>query len=72
MNPAVLVALLQYGPSVLGIVQKLLADLEQGRTQTTVTAADIGELQRLAGQSAADIFKRAGLTPPPNAGTPNG
>lgn len=56
---------LQYGPSVVGVVQKLVADIEAGRGNTTVTAADLAELQRLATQSSDDIYARLGITPPP-------
>lgn len=65
MNPILLAQLINtVGTVGLPLVQKLMKDIEAGRTQTTVTADDLSELERLAKQSAAEIFKKAGVTPP--------
>jgi DNA invertase Pin-like site-specific DNA recombinase len=65
MNPVILAQLLNtLGTVGLPLVQKLMKDIEAGRTQTTVTAEDIAELERLSKQSAADLFKKAGITAP--------
>jgi hypothetical protein len=63
----VLDSVLTYGPSVIGVVQKLVADVEAGRGNQPVTAADLAELNRLAVQSAADIYARLGIALPPAA-----
>lgn len=65
MNPVVVAALLQYGPTAFTVLQKLLEDFEKGRTQTTVTSADVAELSRLSKLTAAEIFARAGVQLPP-------
>jgi hypothetical protein len=62
---SVLQAVLTYGPTVVGVLQKLVADIEAGRANEPVTAADLAELQRLGSQTAADIFARAGVKLPP-------
>jgi len=64
---ALLTALLTYGPSILPLIQKLVGDIEAGRGNQTVTAADLAELQRLAAESSTDIYTRLGITPPPPA-----
>lgn len=65
MNPVLLAQLINtVGTVGLPLVQKLLADIEAGRTQTTVTAADLAELQRLAQQTSAEIIRRAGVVLP--------
>lgn len=56
---------LQYGPKVFEIGAKLVDDFEKGRTQTTVTAADFAELDRLSKLTAAQIFAQAGVSVPP-------
>lgn len=66
---ALLTALLQYGPSIIPLAQKLVADIEAGRGQQNVTSADLAELAALAKQSGADIYARLGIAPPPAAGT---
>lgn len=58
----------QYGPKVFELVQKLFDDFEKGRTQTSLTAADVAELSRLSQQSAADILRRNGIELPPQSG----
>jgi hypothetical protein len=66
MNPALILTLLaQYGPSILPLLQKLFADIEAGRTASTVTAQDFADLQKLASQTSGDIYLRLGITPPP-------
>lgn len=60
-------AILTYGPSIIPVVSKLVTDIKAGGTNKEVTVADLAELQALADQSAADIYKRLGITPPPPA-----
>ncbi len=61
---ALLTAVLTYGPSIIPLVQKLVADIEGGRGNATVTSADLAELARLAAESSADIYKRLGVALP--------
>lgn len=61
--------ILQYGPSVIPLAQKLAATIAAGRGNDTVTDADWAELNRLANQTSADIYHRAGVVPP---ATPTG
>ena len=58
-------AILQYGPTVLPLIQKLVKDIEAGKGGNAVTSADIGELIALSNQTSVDIYKRLGITPPP-------
>lgn len=71
MSPVLLASLLNnaliYGPQAVALVAKLTADIQAGRTQTTVTEADLLELARLAGQNSDAIYARLGITPPPAA-----
>lgn len=68
MNFALLLnAVLTYGPSIIPLAQKLVANIEAGKGNQTVTAADLAELAALANQSADDVYKRLGITPPPRA-----
>jgi hypothetical protein len=60
-------ALLQYGPSIIPLVQKLVADIEAGKGNQTVTSADLAELAKLAAQTSGDIYLRLGIEPPPKA-----
>lgn len=62
---ALLTALLTYGPSILPLAQSLVADIEAGKGNKEVTAADIAALVALANQSSSDIYKRLGIAPPP-------
>lgn len=62
---ALLTAVLTYGPSIIPLVQKLVADIEAGKGNATVTSADLAELARLAAESSSDIYKRLGIAPPP-------
>lgn len=64
---ALLTAVLTYGPTILPLVQKLVADIESGKGSTVVTAADLAELVTLSTQTSADIYARLGITPPPRA-----
>lgn len=66
MTPLLVAQLLAlYGPAVVPVLQKLFADIQAGRQQTTVTSEDLAELQRLSALSAASIFKREGIALPP-------
>lgn len=64
---ALLQAVLTYGPTVIPLVQKLGADVAAGKGDRVVTPDDLAELNRLANQSAGDIYARMGITPPPAA-----
>jgi hypothetical protein len=66
MDPIFLAQLINtVGTVGLPLVAKLMTDIKAGKTQTTVTSEDLLELKRLADQSAADIYRRIGVTPPP-------
>lgn len=71
MNPVLLASLLEkalvYGPTALSVVSKLMADIQAGKTQTTVAPEDVAELARLSALNAAEIFRRMGVEPPPKA-----
>jgi len=56
--------ILTYGPSVIPLAQKLVADVES-RGNQTVTSADLAELARLANLTGDGIFATAGVVPPP-------
>jgi hypothetical protein len=60
----ILEMILKYGPGVVSLLQKLYTDIAAGRGNQPVTDADWLELNRLAGQSAEDIYSRLGITPP--------
>lgn len=62
---ALLTAVLTYGPSILPLIQKLVADIEAGKSNTTVSAADIAELVTLSQQTSNDIYARLGIATPP-------
>lgn len=65
MNPALLAQLLlQFGSVGIPLIVKLMADINSGKTATTVTADDLTELKRLADETSADIFKAQGVVPP--------
>ena len=65
MNPVLLAQLINtLGTVGLPLVQKLVADVEAGRTATTVTAADLAELDRLSRLTAAQILATEGVTLP--------
>ena len=63
----VLQLVMQYGPSVVGLIQKLVADIEAGKGNQVVTAQDLADLAKLAQQTGEDIYARLGITPPPPA-----
>ncbi len=68
MTPAlVLNAVLTYGPSVVPLIQTLGKAIADGRGNVPLTDKDWAELSRLAEQSSADIYKRLGITPPPQS-----
>lgn len=71
MNPLTIAALadafFKYGPMVLTVGQKLIADIAAGRGDKPATAEDFAELNRLAAQTGEDIYARLGITPPPPA-----
>lgn len=68
MNPILLAQLINtLGTVGIPFIVKLMGDINAGRTATTVTADDLTELARLANQSAEDIYRRLGITPPPPA-----
>lgn len=57
----------QFGPAIIPLVGKLVGDIEAGKGNTAVTAADLAELTRLAGLTGASIYAGLGITPPPAA-----
>lgn len=68
MSPILIAQLLaQFGTVGIPLIQKLMADITARKTQTTVTAVDLEELQRLSQQTAAQIFAGQGVIPPPPA-----
>lgn len=64
---SLLTAVLTYGPTILPLISKLVADIEAGRSNKVVTSADLQELLKLSQQSAADIYARLNITLPPAA-----
>ena len=64
---AVLGLVATYGPSIIPLIQKLVADVEAGKGNQTVTSADLAELAALANQTGADVYKKAGIALPPAA-----
>lgn len=71
MTIAAIAAFIQtFGPAAMAalpLLEKLYADIKAGRGQQEATPADWTEINRLAAQSAEDIYKRLGITPPPPA-----
>lgn len=69
MNPILLAQLLSsvlsVAPQAIGLVIKIKEDIESAKTATTVTTADLTELMRLAANTSASIYAKAGITPPP-------
>jgi hypothetical protein len=53
-----------YGPTILPLVEKLIADIEAGKGNQQVTSADVAELIRLAGLTSASLYARAGVALP--------
>ncbi len=71
MNPILLAQLLSsLGTVGLPLIGKLVDDIQNGRTATTVTQADLTELSRLSKLTAEDIFRAAGVQPPAPAPAP--
>jgi hypothetical protein len=64
---AILIQLLASAPNILGLVQKLAADIHAGKGTAPLTDADWQVLIALGYQTSADIYKREGVTPPPSA-----
>lgn len=65
MNPVIIAQIIaQLGSVGLPLLEKLIADIEAGRTHSTVTAADIAEVNRLAALKASDILASIGVTLP--------
>lgn len=63
MTPAIIAQLLiAYGPTVLPLVQKLIAWIESGKKD--VTSADIAELIAYGNKTSADYLKDAGISKP--------
>ena len=62
-----LLAIATYGPSIVPLVEKLVAAVESGRGAQTVTAADLAELSALAASTSAGRYLALGITPPPPA-----
>ena len=58
---AILAAVVQYGPSILPMIQSLITMIEN--KQTTVTAADIQQLIDLGKKTSADYLNEAGGLP---------
>lgn len=66
MTTAALLALVvQYGPSIVPLVAKLVADIKAGKGQQEVTQADWDELTRLSLETGDQIYAALGITPPP-------
>jgi hypothetical protein len=64
--------LLQYGPTAVVYGQKIYENIQAGRANTVVTAADVAEMNRLAGLDAEGIYARLGITPPAASTGPSG
>lgn len=56
---------LQYGPSIIPIIQNLVAAIKSGKGDTEVSDADWAELTRLSQLSAESIYARLGIELPP-------
>ena len=60
--------LLQYqitGPTIVPLLQQLAASIKAGRGHEEISEAEWTVLSQLAQQSAADIYKKQGIEPPP-------
>lgn len=62
---ALLALIMQYGPSVVPLIAKLVADVKAGKGQTELTDADWAELLRLQSLTGASIYQREGVALPP-------
>lgn len=68
ITPVILLQLvLQYGPTIIPLIQKLVADIQAGKGNTAVSAEDLAELARLSALKGEDIYAKLGITPPPAA-----
>lgn len=68
MNPNTLSQLIAaVGTVGLPLAAKLLADVNAGKTSTTVTPADLLEIHRLSNLTSAEIYANQGIVPPPPA-----
>ncbi len=57
-----------FGPAALQalpLLEKLYANIKEGRGSQEATPADWAELNRLRALTAEDIYERLGITPPP-------
>ena len=64
-----LLAVATYGPTVIPLVEKLVAAVESGRGAQTVTAADLAEISAYAANTAASRYAALGIALPPAAAT---
>jgi hypothetical protein len=62
-----LVSILGSVPTILPLVQKLIADIAAGKGNQIVSQTDLDELVRLAALNASAIYAKEGVTPPPPA-----
>lgn len=68
MNWATLLPLLlQYAPTAIGLIEHATLNIAAGRSQATVMPDDWTELDRLAALTGEDIYKRLGITLPPQS-----
>ncbi len=68
MTAAALLPLVStYGPTIVPLLAKLVADVKAGKGQLELTQADWDELLRLSRLTGADIYAGLGITPPPAA-----
>jgi hypothetical protein len=64
-SSAILALVVQFGPTIIPLIAKLVANIQAGKGETKVSDADWAELNRLASQTSADIYARMGIAPPP-------
>lgn len=62
---ALLQLVITYGPQIIPLVEKLVANIQAGKGDENVSDADWLELTRLATQTSDDIYRRLGIEPPP-------
>lgn len=65
MTSAALLMLLQTMPTLIPLAVKLIGDVEAGKGNNPVSAADLQKLIDLGNQTAEDIYARLGILPPP-------
>jgi hypothetical protein len=66
MDPILLAQLINtVGTVGIPLVLKIKADIEAGRTATSVTDTDLTELHRLAALDSAAVYKNQGVALPP-------